>query len=400
VGVTAAPDPAATVPSTASAGPPTGHVLIAADKFKGSLSAQAVSRHLRLGLQQVLPALDVREVPVADGGEGTVEAALAGGFTALTARVHGPNGDPVTATLATREGTAVVELAQASGLQLVSTSDRRPLTASSYGTGELVLAALDAGCRTVILGIGGSANTDGGAGLLQALGVRLSDASGRALDPGGAALVDLATVDLGGLDPRVAGTEFVLATDVDNVLLGPGGAAAVFGPQKGAAPDDVLRLEAGLSRWADVLHRALGRDYAAVPGAGAAGGVGFGAMAVLGARVRPGIELLLEMAGFPAQTSGARLVITGEGSLDVQSLGGKVPVGVARAALAAGVPTIAVAGITSLPEPSLRAAGFSATYTLQQLEPDLDRCMVEAGALLELTGRRIAADWLSAAPAG
>jgi glycerate kinase len=372
-----------------------GHVVIATDKFKGSLAASEVSRHLAAGLHRQLPALEVRQIPVADGGEGTVAAALAGGYTPLTTEVTGPTGSPVRATTAVRGDAAVVELAQASGLQLVPPEDRRPLLAGSRGTGELVRYALDAGCRTVVLGVGGSASTDGGAGMLQALGARLLDGTGRELGPGGAALTGLATLDLTGLDPRVATTTFVLATDVDNVLLGPDGAATVFGPQKGATPEDVAALEAGLSRWAEVVLAMVGRDLATTPGAGAAGGVGFAALAVLGASVRPGIELLLEMAGFPALAGDARLVITGEGSLDEQSLAGKAPVGVSRAAAALDVPVVAVAGITTLSLVDLAAAGFAQTYTLQQVEPDLDRCIREAGVLLEQVGAQIAADWLT-----
>jgi len=374
---------------------PTGHVVLAPDKFKGSLSALEVATELMTGIRRVLPGCDVRLAPVADGGEGTVEAALVAGFTAVTVAVNGPLGQEVAAVLAVRGRTAVVEMAQASGLQLNGPLPR-PLEATSFGTGQLVRAALDAGCDTVILGIGGSANTDGGAGMLQALGVGLSDSSGQSLGPGGGPLTSLAAVDLSGLDPRVADTRFVLATDVDNPLLGEHGAATVFAPQKGATLAQVEELERGLGRLAALVSEAVGRDHSTRPGAGAAGGVGFAALALLRAEARPGIDLMLEMVGFPALLEGASLVVTGEGSLDEQSLRGKAPVGVARAAAARGVPTVAVAGRTTLPDDVLSRAGFLRTYTLQQIEPDLARCIAGAGPLVDGIGERIAADWLAA----
>jgi glycerate kinase len=288
----------------------------------------------------------------------------------------------------------LVELAQASGLQLVDPAQRQPLQASSFGTGELIRAALDAGCRTIVLGLGGSASTDGGAGMVQALGARLLDRSGRILGQGGGALADVSVLDLTGMDERVGRTTFIVARDVDNILLGPGGAAAVFAPQKGASAAQVAQLEAGLSCWSDAVAAAVGKDFSAEPGVGAAGGVGFAAMALLSAESRPGVELMLEMVGFTDLLQGAGLVITGEGSLDAQSLGGKVPVGVARAARQHHVPTVAVAGVASLPPEALTAAGFDRTYTLQQIEPDVSRCMTEAGPLLRQIGQQIAEDWL------
>jgi glycerate 2-kinase len=370
--------------------PRPGHVILAPDKFKGSLSAAAVAAHLRAGLERSVPDLDVRVTPVADGGDGTVEAAVASGFERVTVAATGPLGAGVSASIAVRADAAVVEMAQASGLHRLAAPD--PLRASSFGTGELLRAALDAGSGTIILGVGGSASTDGGAGMLEALGARLTYRNGSRR--GGGALVDLERVDLSGLDPRIRAAEFIIASDVDNPLLGEHGAAEVFAPQKGATPDDVALLEAGLRRWADLVAAAVGTDYSTEPGAGAAGGVGFGAMAGLGAHARPGIQLLLEMIGFADTLVGARLVVTGEGSLDAQSLRGKAPVGVAHAAAERGVPTVAVAGVTSLSPDELSAAGFAATYTLQQLEPDLGRSMAEPGPLLERIGERIADDWL------
>ncbi len=371
-------------------------MVLAPDKFKGSLAATEVASRLRTGMLAVLPDLDVRVAPVADGGDGTLEAAFHSGFGRVPVEVTGPAGDRVEAAIAVRGDTAIVELAQASGLHLLAGRGLQPLTASSHGTGDLVRTALDAGCSTVILGLGGSALTDGGAGMVEALGGSVSGSGGPRLAPGGGPLADVVELDLTGLDPRIAKTTFVIASDVDNPLLGPAGAAAVYAPQKGAAPADVELLESALGRWADAVAAAVGTDHSATPGGGAAGGVGFAAIAVLGATSRPGIELLLELTGFSDLLAGAGLVVTGEGSLDEQSLRGKAPVGVAREAGRLGVRTVAVAGRTTLDEDALRAAGFDATYTLQELEPDLERCIADAGPLLERTGRRIALEWSTA----
>ena len=370
-----------------------GYVVIAPDKFKGSLSAMAVATQLRVGIHRVTAAVDVRLAPVADGGEGTVEAAIAAGYRPILVPVRGPLGQEVNATVAVQGSTAVVELAQASGLQL-SAGKAQALVASSFGTGQLIRAALDAGCRRVILALGGSASTDGGAGMVQALGAQLTDESGTEIGPGGAALHTLHHVDLEHLDSRIGSTDFVVASDVDNPLLGTQGSADVFAPQKGATSAQVPQLEAGLRRWSDVVTAVVGRDYSTVPGAGAAGGVGFAAMALLGAHLQPGIDLVLEMIGFDNLIASAGLVVTGEGSLDEQSLRGKAPVCVARAVTAVGVPTIAVAGRTTLPSAALAASGFEATYTLQERQPDLTRCMTEAGPLLADIGEQIAVEWL------
>jgi glycerate kinase len=272
-----------------------------------------------------------------------------------------------------------------------------PLTASSYGVGELILAAVQMRAKRIVLGLGGVATTDGGAGMVTALGARLLDASGAELPPGGAALNRLDRIDVSGL-ADLPGTEVTLATDVDNPLLGDTGAAAIYTPQKGAAPDEVPVLEAGLRRWADVTEGALGRFWREEPGAGAAGGLGFAALAFLHARTRPGIELMLDLLSFADQLPGARLVITGEGALDAQSLHGKAPVGVARAVarLAPGVPVVAVAGVCSLAPDQLRSAGISGAYALADIEPDLDRCRAQAGPLLEELAGLLARDWLSA----
>ncbi|GAB7191436.1 glycerate kinase [Kineococcus sp. NUM-3379] len=366
-------------------------VVVAPDKFKGSLTAAEVAAHVATGLvagwlraaPPGTPAPRVERVPVADGGEGTVAAALAAGWRPLTASVPGPTGEPVTATCARSGDTAIVELAEASGLDRLPGGLRAPLTATTRGTGRLVAAALDDGAREVVLAVGGSASTDGGAGLLAALGARLLDASGRELPDGGAALADLERVDLTGLDPRLAGVRTVLAADVDNPLLGPRGAAAVFGPQKGATAQDVAVLDAALARFADALAAACGTDARELPGAGAAGGTGLVALGVLRGTRRPGVDVVLELTRFAERAAGACLVVTGEGSFDEQSLGGKTPVGVAAAAARLGAPVVVLSGRRTLPEERWRAAGFSDALALTDVESDTARCIAQAGPLLE-----------------
>jgi glycerate 2-kinase len=386
-----------------------GHVLVAPDKFKGTLTAAQAAGHIAAGLRAARPDLAVREVPVADGGDGTVAAAVAAGYQRATLAVRGPTGQPVPAEYAWRDGTAIIEAAQACGLTRLPGGLLQPLTATSYGVGELIAAAAARGAQRIVLGLGGVACTDGGAGMMAALGARLLDESGRELPPGGAALTGLDRLDTSGV--RRPAAEVLIASDVDNPLLGPHGAAAVYGPQKGASAGDVARLDAGLARWADFSERGMAspppgpaaqpaglsparlRD---LPGAGAAGGLGFAALAFLGARTQPGIELILDMIGFTAALAGATLVITGEGALDRQTLHGKAPAGVARAtaAHAPGVPVIALAGRRDLTDADLRQSGFAAAYALTDLEPDPARCMAQAGPLLEQAARRVATDWL------
>jgi glycerate kinase len=374
----------------------TRRVLVAADKFKGSLTAVQVAERVTAGLRLAVPDAEVAALPVADGGDGTVDAAVAAGFERRDVRVAGPLGDEVTAAFALRGDTAVVEMAEASGLQRLPAGVFAPLTASTYGSGELLRAALDAGARTLVFGVGGSATTDGGAGMLAALGARLLDAGGEPVPPGGGGLADLASADLSGLDPRLAEVEFVLASDVDNPLTGPKGAPAVYGPQKGASPQDVETLDAALAHYAEVLEAAVGpkaAEYAAAPGAGAAGGIGYGAL-LLGARFRPGIEVMLDVLGFAAALERADLVITGEGSLDEQTLHGKAPAGVAAAARAAGREVVAVCGRLTLSPEALGRAGIRRAYALTDVEPDVALCIAEAGPILERVAARIGRDFL------
>ena len=370
-------------------------VVIAPDKFRGSLSAPEVAAHLAAGLTQAAPATEVVQVPVADGGDGTLDAALSAGYRRVPVRAEGPTGEPVETAYAERDGVAVVEMADVSGLRRLPDGRLAARAASSYGTGEVVRAALDAGCRRIVLGIGGSASTDGGAGLVQALGARLLDAGGREVGRGGAALAAVESLDLAGLHRALGEAEVVVASDVDDPLLGPRGAAAVYGPQKGASPADVAELDAALSQWAQAVRSVTGDDVADRPGAGAAGGVGFAALAVLGATLRPGIDLVLDLVGFRAALPGAGLVVTGEGSLDEQTLHGKAPAGVAAAARAADVPVVAVAGRSLLDLTDLALTGIRAAYALTDIEPDPARCMSEAGPLLERLATRVAADWVT-----
>lgn len=369
-------------------------VVVAMDKLKGSLDAHAAATRLAEGITAAAPGVEVTCVPVADGGEGTLDAAVCAGYGLHDVIVEGPTGEPVHAALAVRGHRAVVELAAASGLALLPAGVPAPRTASSHGTGELLLAALDLGCTDVVLAVGGSASTDGGAGLLTALGARFLDAQGHDLPRGGVALSDLHALRTDALDARTATTRITLASDVDTVLLGAHGAAAVFGPQKGADDQDVRDLDAGLARLGEVVARDLGHGAAAAarrPGSGAAGGAGFAALALLGAVRRPGIDVVLELVGLDRALAGADLVITGEGSIDAQTLAGKAPLGVARAARRAGVPVVAVCGVTSLDDTQLTAAGFDRTYTLSELEPDVARSMTRAADLLKHVGSTIAA---------
>jgi glycerate kinase len=369
-------------------------VLVAPDKFKGSLTAREVAARVAAGIGAEAPGVEVEQVPVADGGDGTLDAAVAAGYTRVEVRAQGPTGEPVTTAFAARDDVAVVEMADVSGLALLMPDRLDALGASSYGTGEVVRAALDHGCREIVLGIGGSASTDGGAGMLQALGARLLSSGGQELGRGGAALADLARLDLSGLHPALAETRVVVASDVDNPLLGPNGAAAVYGPQKGATEADVEALDAALARWADVVEAAVGGAARDRPGAGAAGGVGFAAMAVLGAELKSGIGLVLDLVGFADHLAGAGLVVTGEGSLDTQTLSGKTPAGVAAAAREAGIPVVTVSGRVALTADQIAGAGIRRAYALTDIESDPDRCFTEAGPLLQELARTLARDWL------
>ena len=322
-------------------------IVIAPDSFKDSLSAAGVAQAIAEGWAEVWPDAHVLQCPMADGGEGTVDAVLAACKGQLRRQtVRGPLGDSVEARWGwlADSHTAMIEMAEASGLQLVAPGQRDACSSTTYGTGELIRAALDAGAQRIILAIGGSATNDGGAGAMQALGVQLLDSERQPLPAGGLALARLAHISLEQLDPRLAQVRFEIAADVNNPLCGPHGASSIFGPQKGASPEQVAHLDAALGHFADHCAQVLPKDVRDEPGSGAAGGLGFAAKAFLAAQFRPGVEVVAELVGLDEAVRGADLVITGEGRFDAQTLRGKTPFGVARIARRHGVPVVVIAG--------------------------------------------------------
>jgi glycerate 2-kinase len=366
-------------------------VLVAPNEFKGSLTAVQAAASIARGVREAFPDADVIEIPIADGGEGTVEAlvkAHRGGLRAVD--VEGPLGDPVRATYGLIESgrTAVVELASASGLTLIAPERRDPRLTSTYGFGQLLEAARKEGVDKVIAGIGGSATNDGGAGMAQAIGYRLLDATGRDLPRGGAALLQLDRIDPSGLDPRWRSVMVMVASDVTNPLTGPTGASFVYGPQKGADQEMVKLLDRALAHLADVIERDLRKRVADLPGAGAAGGAGAGLIAFLDASLVPGAPLVVEASGFDRELPGANLVITGEGRVDSQTAYGKAPGEVARRARAAGVPVLLLAGSKGPGWESMKELGVSGVVTLADGGEDLDRLMGDADQALARTARR------------
>ena len=329
-------------------------VLVCPDKFRGTLSAREAGDAIARGWLRARPEDEVEVVPLADGGEGTLDALVPAhdpDATRATRRVRGPLGDLVAAAFGMRGRTAVIEMARASGLDLVPVGRRDPLRTTTRGTGELMAAALDAGARRLLVCLGGSASNDGGAGMAAALGGRFFDAEGAPIADGGGALATLARLDVGPVLDRLRRVEVVGVTDVDNPLCGPSGASAVFGPQKGASPEDVVMLDRALAHLAAVAQRDLGADRSHEPGAGAAGGLGFGLLAFTGARLRRGVEVVMEAVGFRDRLASASFVITGEGSFDAGSLRGKVPAGVLEACELVGVPAAIVCGVASAAAP-------------------------------------------------
>lgn len=371
-------------------------VVVAPDKFKGSLTGVEVAAIVARTIHRLAPHAEVREHPIADGGEGTVELALAAGMEPVTVQVLGPMGVPVAATFAVRDDTAVIEMAAAAGLSLLPGPPNRTTagSASTFGVGQLIAAALDNGARRIVLGLGGSASTDGGAGLAVALGAKLTTAAGEPAPLGGFGLGSLANVDLSGLDPRLRGVEVIAACDVDNPLLGPDGAAAVYGPQKGADAELVTRLDTNLRQWADLIEPLSDRECRHEPGAGAAGGTSFGLMALLGARLLSGVQFMMELVGYEQILPELDLFIVGEGSLDEQSLRGKGPIGAAAAARASGANVVAVVGRNLLTREQYEGAGLDAVYALTDIEPDPRVCMTDAARLLEDLTARLVSDWL------
>ncbi|WP_122672206.1 glycerate kinase [Pseudomonas viridiflava] len=375
-------------------------IVIAPDSFKDSLSAQAVADAIASGLAEVWPHAELVKCPMADGGEGTIEAVLdACEGQWMSAQVSGPLGDSVAAQWGwlAQSRTAIIEMAMASGLQLLTRAQRDACMTSTEGTGQLISAALDAGAQRVILAIGGSATNDGGSGMLSALGARFLDRNDQPLPRGGRALTDLARIDLSGLDPRLANVRVEIAADVDNPLCGPNGASHIFGPQKGASPDQVLALDAALGHFADHSARTLGRDLRDSPGSGAAGGMGFAAKAYLNASFRAGVEVVADLTGLEQALVGADLVITGEGRFDAQTLRGKTPLGVARVAQRQRVPVIVLAGTLGEGYEQLYQHGISAAFALTSGPMDLEQACREAPRLLQERARDVARVWRLAA---
>jgi glycerate 2-kinase len=369
--------------------------VIAPDSFKGSLTAAEVADAVARGLRRVWPDGHITLLPLSDGGEGWVETIVtAAGGRLVTESVTGPLGAPVEAIyglIELPEGPgAVIEMASASGLHLLDRSSADPRRTTTYGTGELIVRALDRGVRRLLVGIGDSATNDGGAGLAEALGVRLLDAGGALLGQGGAELARLERVDLSGIDRRIREVEVLVASDVDNPLTGEHGATAVFGPQKGASSEAVAELDAALAHFADKVEEAVGRTARDEPGAGAAGGLGFGLMMFCDASVRPGIELSLDAVGADRVLGAADLVITGEGRIDAQTLRGKAPVGVARRARRFGVPVVAIAGSVGPLDDEiagdLRAAGISTLCPIIE-EPSGPQDVMDPQATVNRLGR-------------
>jgi glycerate kinase len=361
-------------------------VVIAPDKFKGSLTALEAARAIARGVSTIDPRAAIDLVPMADGGEGTVAALVsAASGKYLETCVTGPLGDPVSALFGLLDGgrTAVIEMAAASGLSLVPAPLRDPLRATTRGTGELLLAALEAGARRVIMGIGGSATNDGGAGLAQALGFRLLDADGGELGPGGGELGRLARIDPSGRRAELDLAEIAVACDVTNTLCGPQGASAVYGPQKGATPEAIRELDRNLAHFAAIVERDLEVSIRDLPGAGAAGGLGGGLIAFAGGRLQGGVQLLIDTVNLRQRLNGADLCLTGEGALDAQSAYGKTAVGVARLAHSLACPTIALAGTIGPGAEAVLEQGVSAYFSLCPGPITLDQAISQAERLLE-----------------
>ncbi|MFA7502479.1 MAG: glycerate kinase [Anaerovoracaceae bacterium] len=369
--------------------------LIATDSFKGSLTSMEAAACMQEGIRRIFPDADIRTMPAADGGEGTVASVLAGmSGRAVTETVLDPLGRPVEATYAILDtGEAVIEMAQASGLLLVDAAERDVLSASTYGTGQLIRKALDMGCHTICIGIGGSATNDAGAGMAQALGARLLDEDGNELPPGGGALGQLAKLDCSDLDPRLADTEILVMCDVNNPLCGPEGASYVYGPQKGATPDMILLLDDNLRHFADVVEKELNISARDIPGAGAAGGLGMGLVCFTGARLVRGIDAILDLASFDEKLADIDVVLTGEGKLDPQSMRGKVIFGVLERCEKQNVPVIAICGRVTDPGRQAFGKRFHAIVAVADESVPLELAMKNARAMLtgatERTIRRL-----------
>ncbi len=369
-------------------------IVIAPDSYKESLSAMEVAIQIEAGFREIYPDAEYIKLPVADGGEGTVDAMVAAtGGRQINVSVTGPTGKPVLAHfgITGNQQCAVIEMASASGLECIPPEERNPLITTSYGTGELIKAALDLGVTEFIIGLGGSATNDGGAGMLQALGIHLLDKAGHNIGKGGQCLSELEYVDVSGMDPRLKQCRITVACDVTNPLTGPQGASAIFGPQKGANPAMVRFLDENLKHYAEVIARQTGKDVEFAPGAGAAGGLGAALLAFLNAELRSGIEIVTEAVELEKAIMDADLVITGEGRIDSQSIKGKVPVGVARLAKRHNKPVIGIAGSLSSDVAVVYEHGIDCVFSVLNKVCSLDETLNDAAANVRLTARNIAA---------
>ena len=365
-------------------------IVIAPDSFKGSCTTIEVADRIEKGIKKIYPMADIVKIPIADGGEGTVEALVLGaGGEYREKEVIGPLGETLIGKYGIlNSGVAVLELASASGLPSVPLDKRNPLITTSYGTGQLLLAAIDEGCSKIVIGLGGSATNDGGIGLAQALGVSFLNAQGKELGFGGGELADLVKIDTSKLDPRVENCEIIIASDVKNPLCGDTGASAIFGPQKGATPELVKLLDQNLMHYARVIKEQLGQDVADIPGAGAAGGASVALLVFANAKIESGVETVLDTAGADTHFKDANLVITGEGRIDYQSIYGKVPVGVGLRAKKYGLPVLAIVGGIGPGAADVYDYGVDAIISIIDNAMPLSEAMSNAGDLIENTAER------------
>ncbi|WOD65870.1 glycerate kinase (plasmid) [Niallia taxi] len=371
-------------------------IVLAPDSFKESLSALQVAESIERGFKQVLPNAEYVKVPMADGGEGTVQSLVdATGGRIIKKTVTGPLGEAAEAFFGIlgNEKTAVIEMAAASGLHLVPATKRNPLLTTTRGTGEMIAAALDYNVNHIIIGIGGSATNEGGAGMARALGTRFLNSDGQEIGEGGGALSDLAAIDLSRLDSRLADVKIEVACDVDNPLIGPKGASAIYGPQKGATPVIVNQLDENLAHYAAIIEKDLGVKIADVPGAGAAGGLGGGLLAFMQAKLSRGVDIVMEAAKLSDIIAGADLVITGEGKIDGQTIFGKTPIGVAKTAKKHGVPVIGIAGNVASDSDVVHEYGIDAIFSIVPGAVSLQEAFLHADEFVERTARNIAAVW-------
>lgn len=371
-------------------------IVIAPDSFKESLTAKEVADAIEKGFKLSIPGATYIKVPMADGGEGTVESLVdATGGEIIAKQVTGPLGEKVESFFGIlgNERTAVIEMASASGLHLVPREKRNPLVTTTRGTGELIAAALDHGVDHIIIGLGGSATNDGGAGMAQALGAQLLDSAGKEIGAGGGSLSELASINLSNLDPRLENVHIEIACDVDNPLTGEKGAAAIFGPQKGATPAMVAQLDQNLGHYASIIERDLGIDIKDLAGAGAAGGLGFGLLAFLPSELKRGVDIVIEATELSYVIEDADLVITGEGKIDGQTIFGKTPIGVAKTAKQFGIPVIGIAGSLSDDSDVVHDYGMDAVFSIVPGAISLDDALENAADYVERTASNIGAVW-------